>query len=258
MNIISKYVDNTVHNAIKSVAINLNMHDRIGWNSTKTGELTTKSAYNFLTDLKFDKKEAKFWKQVWKLNLMPKVNIFCWKLVSGALALRYKLSKYIKNSTPFCLFCDTNVAEDECHFFINCPFSRKIWDAFDLCDIYNLQGHYDIMMWFNYWMNNKVLKDKHDKISYITRSIWKYGNSVNFDNVMPLPQKLVDSIKVSYQNRVYSKDNTSRHNVLSVRKPGIDIHIDYRHNFDWFIHFDASLFEADFTMGYVVSILDKT
>ncbi|XP_026399261.1 uncharacterized protein LOC113295124 [Papaver somniferum] len=234
-NLISKYVDYNSHNAINYVAINLNMHDRIRWNSTKNGELTTKSVYNFLTDLNIDKNEAKFWKQIWKLNVKPEVNMFCWKLVYGALALRHRMSKYVTTLNSFCLLCDSNAAEDECHLFVNCPFTRKIWDAFHLSDIYKLQGSYDVMMWFNYWMNSKILTEKHDKISYVIWSISKYRNNVNFDNVIPLPQKLVDSIKIYYQNKVYPSDNTSRHASQSLRNPDTDIHTNSSHNFDWFI-----------------------
>ncbi|XP_026416843.1 uncharacterized protein LOC113312295 [Papaver somniferum] len=140
--------------------------------------------------------DAKFRKQIWNLNVRPKVNMFCRKVVSGALALGCKMFRYIKDVKPYCLLCDSNAAEDELHL-----------------------------------------------------------NSVNFDNIVPLPQKLIDVIKTSYQTLVPTRDNNTSMNPVFGRNVNYDIGT--RHEYDWFIHFDASFLEADFSMGYAISILDK-
>ncbi|XP_026410338.1 uncharacterized protein LOC113305531 [Papaver somniferum] len=249
MNIICKYTDSSFDNAINYVAINLSMHDRIRWKSTISGNLTTKSAYNYLTNLKIDKNEANFWKKIWSLNVLPKVNMFYWKVVSNTLAIGRNMSKYVKETNPYCLLCDANDVEDEMHLFVNCLFTRKVWNAFDLNSIYNYGGNQDIMHWFTFWLNNKAFNDKHNLVSFIIWSIWKFINSMNFDNLVPDVQKLIDLVKASHQKLTLSRDSHTSHVSINTKKQCNDNHIQDRCSFDWFIYFDASFLEAGFTMG---------
>ncbi|XP_026411104.1 uncharacterized protein LOC113306375 [Papaver somniferum] len=235
MCIISTYIDIAYHDAIKSITTNTSMHDRIRWKSTISGNLTTKSVYNFLTNLSFDKDETNFWKQIWKLNMTPKVNMFCWKVVTNALALGKNMSKYVKDSKPYCMLCDNHELEDERHFFVKCNFAKKVWKAFDLNNIYHNSGSTEILQWFKTWMNVKALNSKHNLISYIVWSIWKYRNNVNFDNFVPDVQKLIDSIRASHVST-----NAKKYHCNSLNSES--------DNYDWVIHFDASFIEADFTM----------
>ncbi|XP_026417403.1 uncharacterized protein LOC113312886 [Papaver somniferum] len=257
MNIISKYIDLSFHGAINSVTTNINMHDKIRWKSTTSGNLNTKSVYNFLTNLNFDKDEAKFWKHLWNLNMLPRVNMFCWKVVSCALALGNNMSKYVKDSDPYCLLCDNLELENEMHLFVHCNFAKNVWDAFELNDIYYYIGNAGIMNWFKFWMNNRNLTSKHNLITFIIWSIWKFRNSVKFDNNYPNVNKLVDSIRASYQKFNFCRDSKASqvHNCakMSLRNNQLDIGKDY----DWFICFDASYSEDDYTMGYAISILDN-
>ncbi|XP_026458422.1 uncharacterized protein LOC113358926 [Papaver somniferum] len=232
--------------------------NRTKWNSTKTGELTMKSAYNYITKFNTNKNEASFGKQIWNLNTMSKVNMFCWKILAGALSLGQKMSTYVKDSNPFCLLCDNSIMEDEMHLFVNCFFTRKIWDLFGFNNIYNSRSHKDIQSWFNFWMNNKDFKNSHDKFSFIIWSIWKFRNSVNYDNVMPVPQNLFESITTTYQKYVSTINNplsSSRKKNITPSKINSIVN---NKSYDWFIYFDVSYMEADFTMGYAISIMDNT
>ncbi|XP_026410781.1 uncharacterized protein LOC113306006 [Papaver somniferum] len=250
MNVISKYIDKSSHNAINSVAINLCLHDRIRWKSTISGNLTTKSVYNFLTNVTIDKDEASFCKQIWNLNILPKVNMFCWKVVSNAIALGKNMSKYVKDSKPHCLLCDSHDIEDEMHLFVNCLFSRKIWDAFELNNIYNYRGNQDIIHWFKFWLNSKVFNGKHNLIYFIIWSIWKFRNSVQFDKAVPNVHKLIDLVKVPHQKFNIPGDNKTSHDSVTAKNLHYDNRTNGRCTYDWFIHFDASFLEADFSMGY--------
>ncbi|XP_026444936.1 uncharacterized protein LOC113345345 [Papaver somniferum] len=257
MNIIRNYIDISFHDAINYVTTNISMHDRIRWKSTISGNLNTKFVYNFLTKLNFDKDEAKFWKQIWNLNILPKVNMFCWKVVSYALALRNNMSKYVKDSEPYCMLCDNQDLEDEMHLFFHCNFAKKVWDAFELNNIYHCNGNLDIMHWFKVWMNNKNLTSKHNLISFIIWSIWKFRNSVHFENNVPDVQKLIDIIRDSYQ-KVNMNGETKTNQVPDKAKMLCrDNHFHGSNAYDWFIHFDAYFIEVDYTMGYAISILDN-
>ncbi|XP_026378428.1 uncharacterized protein LOC113272850 [Papaver somniferum] len=199
MNVIRKYIDNSSHNSINSVVINLCLHDRIRWKSTISGNLTTKSVYNFLTNLTIDKDEERFWKQIWNLNILPKVNMFCWKVVSNALALGKNMSKYVKDYKPYCLLCNSHDIKDEMHL-----------------------------------------------------------NSVQFDKAVPNVHKLIDLVKVSHQKFNIPRHNKTSHDSVTDKKLQNDNPTNGRCTYDWFIHFDASFLEDDFSMGYTISILDKT
>ncbi|XP_026419689.1 uncharacterized protein LOC113315640 [Papaver somniferum] len=212
----------------------------------------------YLTNLHFDKDEANLWKRIWKLNITPKVNMFCWKVVNNALALGKNMSKYVKDTEPYCMMCDNHNVKDGLNLFVNCSFSRKVWKAFNLNNIHLNSGNTNILQWFKTWMNVKSLNENHNLISFILWSIWKYRNSVHFDNVVPDVQKLIDNIRASHLKLSLDRDSKDGHVSTNAKKSHYNGHNSDSDNYDWFIHFDASFIEADYTMGYAISILDKT
>ncbi|XP_026396182.1 uncharacterized protein LOC113290807 [Papaver somniferum] len=249
MKIISKYIHLSFHDAFNSVTTNINTHDRIRWKSTTSDNLSTKSVYNFLTKLNFDKDEARFWKHLWNLNMLPKVNMFYWKVVSRRLALGSNMYKYVKDSDPYCLLCDNQDLEDEMHLFVHCNFY--------LNNIYCFNGNSDSMHWFKSWMNNRNLTSKHNLISFIIWSIWKFRNSAHFDNKVPNIHKLIDSIRTSYPKFNSSRDSKASQIQDKARMLTRNNHMHRKEDYDWFIMFDASFIEDDYTMGYAISIMDN-
>ncbi|XP_026451032.1 uncharacterized protein LOC113351222 [Papaver somniferum] len=220
MCIISTYIDIAYHDAIKSITTNTSMNDRIRWKSTISGNFTTKFVYNFLTNLSFDKDEANFWKQIWKLNMTPKVSMFCWKVVTNALSLGKNMSKYVKDSKPYCMLCDNHELNNEMHLFVKCNFAKKVWKAFDLNNIYHNSGSTDILQWFKTW--------------------------------------LIDIIRASHLKLRLDRDSKTGHVSTNAKKYHCNSLNSESDNYDWFMHFDASFIKADFTMGYAISILNKT
>ncbi|XP_026458809.1 uncharacterized protein LOC113359381 [Papaver somniferum] len=184
--------------------------------------------------------------------------MLCWKVVNNALALGKNMSKYVKDTEPYCIMCDNQNFEDEMHLFVNCSFSRKVWQAFNLNNIHLNSGNTNILQWFKTWMNVKSLNEKHNLISFILWSIWKYRNNVHFDNVVPDVQKLIDNIRASHLKLSLDRDSKAGHVSADAKKSHYNSHNSDSDNYDWFIHFDASFIEADHTMGYAISIFDKT
>ncbi|XP_026377819.1 uncharacterized protein LOC113272140 [Papaver somniferum] len=137
--------------------------------------------------------------------------MFCWKVVNNALALGKNMSKYVKDTEPYCMMCDNQNVEDEMHLFVNCSFSRKVWQDFTLNNIHLNSGNTNILQWFKTWMNVKSLNEKHNLIFFNLWSIWKYKNNVHFDNVVHDVQKLIDNIRASHLKLSLDRDSKAGH-----------------------------------------------
>ena len=105
--------------------------DRIIWLGTKSGVYSVKSGYYSAVD------EGDFtpagpaiasvnWKQsVWQLACAPKVKMFAWKLLKGALPVGERLVERHVPVDPACKRCGE--AESINHLFFHCEFARKVW-----------------------------------------------------------------------------------------------------------------------------------
>lgn len=96
-----------------------NCNDQCHWMSTKNGQSMVKSVYNFLIMGKpnqFISKDGKFWKRLWKSDLLPKWKIFIWKLMHNALAVKNKLKKRGMEVNTLCVLCK-DLEENETHLF---------------------------------------------------------------------------------------------------------------------------------------------
>ncbi|PWA52202.1 hypothetical protein CTI12_AA456810 [Artemisia annua] len=69
---------------------------------------------------------GEFWKQIWRLNVIPKIRLFLWKACSNALATRDGLFRRNCVSSPLCPICRTNPETKE-HLLFECEWTKPIW-----------------------------------------------------------------------------------------------------------------------------------
>ncbi|KAJ1700918.1 hypothetical protein LUZ63_000697 [Rhynchospora breviuscula] len=104
--------------------------DKLIWEVSKTGRYSVKEGYQWLwrqRRVQFTSPVAQLWQRVqkWK-GIAPKVKIFLWRLISGALMIANNLHRRINRISPMCQRC-RNENEFEMHCFFFCQGSRAIW-----------------------------------------------------------------------------------------------------------------------------------
>lgn len=94
--------------------------DKVCWIDNKMGQPTVKSIYNQLILEKCQRQistsENKFWKRLWKCDMMPKWKIFIWKIMIRAVAIKSNLQKRGMRVDGRCALC-MEVTESDNHLF---------------------------------------------------------------------------------------------------------------------------------------------
>ncbi|KAJ4767870.1 RNA-directed DNA polymerase (reverse transcriptase)-related family protein [Rhynchospora pubera] len=110
------------------------LKDTMIWNQSKKGKYNVKEGYQLMYNqrrVQTTSAASDLWvaKQRWKI--IPKVKIFLWRLISGALMLSNNVHRRISAVSPMCQRCgEENEFESHCFFF--CHGSRAVWFASNL------------------------------------------------------------------------------------------------------------------------------
>lgn len=105
------------------------------WGFTKDGIYTSQSGYRFLDSLqnsanqgqnRIPPLERKLWKNIWKLNTLPKIRHFIWRAIAGALAVSDQFRARNIPVDPTCKVCG-NGRETICHLLFSCPLAKEAW-----------------------------------------------------------------------------------------------------------------------------------
>ena len=98
-----------------------NLHS---WLSEPTGQCNYEALFKFLQPRSIGPQFP--WKVVWKLEVLPKLWLFAWRLLLDKLLTRARLARWDSSISPLCLICQL---EDETveHMFIRCTFAQKLW-----------------------------------------------------------------------------------------------------------------------------------
>ena len=107
----------------------LSDEDKRIWPHSKSGEVTTKSAFNIINKAEVDPLVASTnWKHFWKLPLPQRILLFGWKCLRGAIPVRSILkSRFgLANFPSQCTFSEEK-EETIVHILFHCEFSRAVW-----------------------------------------------------------------------------------------------------------------------------------
>ncbi|XP_026378435.1 uncharacterized protein LOC113272857 [Papaver somniferum] len=138
-----------ISSRIKSIYINVGNQDKLRWEGTKNGELTTKSAYRILSHEHHDNVD-KVWNKIWRMKIIPRVNLFTWRMAADVLPLRENMNGFLKHVNPCCVLCNDNQPETSAHLFVHCAFKRAVWFGLGIqITSYNA----DFMNWIRSWFS---------------------------------------------------------------------------------------------------------
>lgn len=93
----------------------------------KNGAFSVKKAYQLVRGSNMQGTDKKFWEWVWKgTNLPPKLKLFLWRSVHGALPVRAVIAARIRHTSHLCQLCGTE-PETVMHALFHCQFAKRAW-----------------------------------------------------------------------------------------------------------------------------------
>lgn len=125
-----------------------------------SGEYSTKTGYVIALHLQQNEMysmtddQERFFRTIWRLNIMPKWKLFLWKLWQNSLATTDNLENRGLTASANCPICLED-REDPQHLFRFCPLAVEAWDL-NLCPLVPLT-HPDAAMDFKSWLVHHVL-----------------------------------------------------------------------------------------------------
>ncbi|KAG7578510.1 Ribonuclease H domain [Arabidopsis thaliana x Arabidopsis arenosa] len=122
---------NSVSEILSLKPSRLGAADRLVWLGNSTGEYTTKSGYyvaiaGSVISTPNSHTSGVNWKaEVWSIHTAPKVKMFLWKALHGALATGQQLAERCIAANISCGRCGEQ--ESILHVLFSCPFAQKVW-----------------------------------------------------------------------------------------------------------------------------------
>ncbi|XVF77973.1 hypothetical protein PTKIN_Ptkin14bG0090800 [Pterospermum kingtungense] len=175
------------------------MQDKLIWKNSSSGSYTAKSFC--LSYLGVNTNERFGWSKLWNGYLPPEVEIFCWQLIHGKLAVKANLMtrNILLNNNILCPLCG-EADETVSHLFFSCSFSWKVWSFW--CGVWEVQwvSHCDPWFFFVQW--NSLLPNRAlDKMwgmlfGVVAWSIWLCRNEVVFKGKNWELDHILDLIKL--------------------------------------------------------------
>lgn len=112
---------------MSSVSPRASMSDSISWMFKPNG-FSTSSAYAALNQQIYilDKDMIS---SIWLKWILPRVQVFCWKLAHDVLPTKYNLlirGIITPEFDPICSLCNGDI-ESQDHLFVSCPATRSLW-----------------------------------------------------------------------------------------------------------------------------------
>lgn len=112
------------------------------WAVEPKEKYSVKSCYRMLLG---EYTDSRPWTKLWKLQVPPKVKVFCWQLSSGYLPTRDALNTKHMVCSVMCFLCQQQV-ESAYHLFAGCCEVKRLWDNVGLLISYI--GNDDLSQWF--------------------------------------------------------------------------------------------------------------
>ncbi|KAG7589319.1 Reverse transcriptase domain [Arabidopsis suecica] len=185
----------------------VDVDDFMVWKHNKSGDYSAKSGYWLASQIAkepliraaTEQPSINFLKeQVWKLQTEPKIKVFLWKLLSGALPVGDLLSRRGMRLDGRCQVCGLD-GESICHVLFSCSLPRQVWalssfpapsGGFEISSVFALIHHFLINRDNLCWP-----KEIRKSFPWILWRIWKNRCCFLFQGKTFSPLDTVEKIK---------------------------------------------------------------
>lgn len=122
--------------------------DKLIWLGTKSGDYSTRSGYYFAVDREetretFPTENTFTWKKsVWGLDCAPKIKMFSWNLLKGAIPVGERLLERHVPIDACCKRCGES--KSIAHLFFQCQFARDVWSLPPFATELEISGTIDL------------------------------------------------------------------------------------------------------------------
>ncbi|XP_010436305.1 PREDICTED: uncharacterized protein LOC104720029 [Camelina sativa] len=192
---------------IKAVKPVISQEDFHIWKHNKNGDFSVKSAYWMAHQVKskeliqiasLQSSTLKLKKLVWKLQTDPKIKVFLWKLLSGAIPVAESLNGRGMTVDENYQVCGEK-SESINHFLFLCPLSRQVWALSEFP--FSLEGFHSGSIYSNMFhlLENKDNKawppELRKSFPWIVWRIWTNRNSLTFEGKCFNARETVEKIR---------------------------------------------------------------
>ncbi|KAG7537309.1 Reverse transcriptase zinc-binding domain [Arabidopsis suecica] len=158
------------------------------WIFTKDGQYSVKSGYHQLTKPGTEHflpnhTMTTLWKQLWKLNIPPKIKHFWWRVMHNALPVANNLARRRLKVIPDCIFCG-DAQESILHLLFQCRFAKEVWELSPLhIEPGQLESRdlLDDIMQYLFKSSNQAMSKEY-LFPFIGWRLWKARNELFFNN----------------------------------------------------------------------------
>ncbi|CAL2253031.1 unnamed protein product [Prunus armeniaca] len=185
--------------------------DRVVWPWSSDGLYSIKSGYHFLRSREHNDSSMGqsshmipdlVWKLIWNLKTLPKIKLFCWRVLNKAVATRLELYKKHCASSPLCPICEQAEESIE-HTLFLCPWTHTVWFGSPLSYRVDSQGFTTSDVWFQN-MSRDLPRGEKERIltilSFFLWEIWKTWCKVIFEGQKIDPLKVINNAnKAAYE-----------------------------------------------------------
>ncbi|XP_056842856.1 uncharacterized protein LOC130507579 [Raphanus sativus] len=174
--------------------------DKLIWLGTKSGEYSTKSGYFFAVDDAENREllqlQGPKWKSsVWNLSCAPKVKIFSWKALKGALPVGERLAQRQVPADPRCKRCGSS--ESIIHLLFQCRFAQQVWQLAPLATTLDVSGTLDLLASWDELCSINCLPPagvtSSALVPWVCWNIWKARNKFVFEGHSASPEETLST-----------------------------------------------------------------
>ncbi|KAG7567744.1 Ribonuclease H domain [Arabidopsis thaliana x Arabidopsis arenosa] len=173
---------------IMSYPPNLTSPDSYVWAYNRSGCYTVKSGNWLISHLKHvpalisdHEQESRALKaKIWEVKTIPKIKMFLWRALSGALAVSVCLQAHGMNSDPQCAMCEDAI-ESISHVLFNCWPAREVWEIVNITfppHGFTDSIHDNIAFLLKVMKQESVSLRIRMAIPWLLWGIWKHRNEV--------------------------------------------------------------------------------
>ncbi|KAL0691676.1 hypothetical protein Bca4012_091355 [Brassica carinata] len=181
--------------------------DKVICLGTKTGEYSTKSGYYFAVNMEDIRDEManaanlnvnfNWKKHIWDLDIAPKVRMFSWKLLKGAIPVGERLAERHVPIEPRCKWC--GCSESILHLLFHCLFARKVWSLAPFTTMMECSGMIDLAVSWPVLCDKQCLPPSGVTSTtlapWILWNLWKARNKFTFEALVAEGLALLEAVQ---------------------------------------------------------------